>query len=51
VLSAERPLRGLLVADFSRVHGGPLCSQLLGDAGAIIIKVEEPLRGVLSAER
>ena len=45
MLSAERPLRGILVADFSRVLAGPLCSQLLGDAGARVVKVEEPLRG------
>src|SRR5436305_6629516 len=39
------PLEGVLVADFSRVLAGPLCTQLLGDWGARVIKVEEPGRG------
>jgi crotonobetainyl-CoA:carnitine CoA-transferase CaiB-like acyl-CoA transferase len=39
------PLDGILVADFSRVLAGPLATQLLGDWGARVIKVEEPERG------
>src|SRR5438067_3465130 len=39
------PLAGVVVADFSRVLAGPLCTQLLGDWGARVIKVEEPGRG------
>ncbi|HEU5163148.1 MAG TPA: CoA transferase [Thermoanaerobaculia bacterium] len=35
-------LSNILVADFSRILAGPLCTMMLGDAGARVIKVEEP---------
>lgn len=35
-------LQGLKVVDLSRVLGGPLCAQILGDHGADVIKVEGP---------
>jgi crotonobetainyl-CoA:carnitine CoA-transferase CaiB-like acyl-CoA transferase len=35
-------LAGVLVADFSRVLAGPLCTMTLGDLGADVVKVERP---------
>ena len=40
--SAFGALAGLKVIDLSRVLGGPYCSQILGDHGAEIIKIEPP---------
>jgi len=39
------PLRGLKVIDFSRVLAGPLCTMLLGDMGAEVLKIEDPRHG------
>lgn len=35
------PLEGLVVVDFSRIVSGPFATQLLGDLGADVIKVEQ----------
>jgi crotonobetainyl-CoA:carnitine CoA-transferase CaiB-like acyl-CoA transferase len=41
-MTAEGPLSGLLVADFSRILAGPYASMLLADLGADVVKVESP---------
>src|SRR5882672_10369914 len=39
------PLAGVHIVDLTRILAGPLCTMLLGDLGADVVKVERPAEG------
>ncbi|PCJ24780.1 MAG: carnitine dehydratase [SAR86 cluster bacterium] len=41
-MKSSGALKGKLIIDLSRVLGGPYCTQIMGDHGAEIVKIEPP---------
>lgn len=44
-MTHKKSLAGLKILDLSRILAGPFCTQILGDLGAEILKIEKPFEG------
>jgi len=47
-MTAVQPLDGVVVLDFTQIEMGPCATQVLGDFGADVVKIERPGAGDLS---